>query len=498
MRLTMSIIAVLLVVLANLPLPTALAQERPLSDLLPTASQIGSNAAIVDDRSRGLAEQATGFANPPDAARLLRDWGWQENVFRVYQVVQDPNNALTTVDISLTRFSSSDGAQRALPYFLDDRVAILGESELSNPLQLGDETRAISGAVEGGADTTLYVRQGALLLRVSVTAGEGAPPISAERLAQGMLSLSQGQAQEAAPLPSLAAALPQTLPLAQAECLGVAGEGTFTLPAIEERFAGVLGMATALQDLGWQEGVYRQFGCANPPRDQVGWVDIGLYRFGSDAAAEAAVPLFATARASSTRLQASDAPGVGTASAALAGPGVNGADFTLYFSTGSYLASVTGVAPAGNPRPDVEAVAMALEAQLQNLAPSSAPASPAGPVSVGEATVTPQPTPLPTLPPTAPAVPTIAPVATATPPPAIAPQPTATFAPTPVPIPTETPVPTLIPVVIPTATPVPTLIPVVIPTPIPQPTLTPAPPAATLPPSAGLTPTPRVIHPPTG
>jgi hypothetical protein len=45
-----------------------------------------------------------------------------------------------------------------MPYFLEDRAAILGQSEFPNPTPIGDETRAVNGFYNGAYDFTLYVR----------------------------------------------------------------------------------------------------------------------------------------------------------------------------------------------------------------------------------------------------------------------------------------------------------------------------------------------------
>ncbi|MFT4040802.1 MAG: hypothetical protein QM692_21655, partial [Thermomicrobiales bacterium] len=238
-----------------------------------------------------------------------------------------------------------------------------------------------------------------------------------------------------------------------------------------------------LQRLGWQGGEYRQFGCDNPPGGNAGWIDMTVQQFATPDDASVAVYYFADARQRSTSLQSASAPTLGAATAALSGPGVNGEDYTLYFSSGPYLFSVTGVAPNGDPRADVGDVANALyERSL------GAPTTGDEPSDI--VTVTPAPTVVVIVQET-PAIiapPTIAPPATSTPMPPIA-----TFAPTPAPTmapPLPTAVPTTIPVVIPTTSP---------PPPTAAPTTAPPPPTATRAPSTdvGPTPTPRVIRPPT-
>ena len=454
-----------------------LAQEQPLVDLLPAAGDISADLVQSEDRTRTLDEQAAMFANAGEMIQLLTQWGWQENVFRVYQSTIPASNGApsATIDVSLTRFASQDGAAAALPVFLQDRAAVLGQSEVQRPLQLGDETRALTGSTPQGDDVTLYVRQGNLLLRVSVTTLQGTP-IAPERIAQGILIgvgaqpqpavTEQPQIVESGPLASYLLA---DLPIPNASCFSLANEGALDLPALQGRFGGVNDLDEELQRMGWQGGDFRQFGCDAPPGGNAGWIDMTVQEFASPDDAAVAVYYFADARARSTNLQAASASPLGEATAALSGPGVNGEDYTLYFSSGPLLFSVTGVAPAGDPRADVGDVAAALYERSLGTPVSETPAivtpQPTAPVIVQE---TPLPTPLPT----------IAPPATSTPIP--------TLVPTAVPLPTETPVPTTIPVVIPTSTPLPTAVP----------TAAPPAPTATRTTTTAPTPTPRVIRPP--
>lgn len=453
------------------------AQEQPLSALLPTAADISADLVQSEDRARTLGEQASMFADAGEMTQRLTAWDWQENVFRVYQSTIPTSSGApsATIDISLTRFASPEGAAEALPIFLQDRAAVLGETEVQRPLQLGDETRALRGETPTGDDVTLYVRQGSLLLRVSVTTLQGTP-IAPERIAQGMLT-GVGSADPQAPeQPQVAESGPLVgylladLPIPNASCFSVAGEGALDLATLQGRYGGVLDLEDEMQRLGWQGGDYRQFGCDNPPGGNAGWIDTTVQQFASPDDAAVAVYYFADARARSTSLQAASASPLGEATAALSGPGVNGEDYTLYFSSGPLLFSVTGVAPDGDPRADVGDVAATLYERSLGAPVADPPVmvtpQPTAPVIVQE---TPVPAPLPT------PQPTMAPPATATPVPPIA-----TIAPTP------------IPVAIPTATPVPTTIPVVVPTSTPAPV-----PTATHTTSAAPTPTPRVIRPPT-
>jgi hypothetical protein len=481
MRHVVSIVALLLLI-DSVPAVTVSAQDRSLRDLLPTAADLGPAFVVIDDRTRTLAEQATGFANADEAARLLAGWEWQENVFRVIQNVEStPTGAPSaTLDISLTRFANAEGAALALPYFLSDRAAALAQYEVKSqnltPRSIGDEARVLSGPVDGGDDTTLYVRTGALLLRLSLTSTSMVPALSLEEIARGIVARATGQSPAGAVTVMQPATAPllETLPLDHAACFSVADEGAMDVPAVVERLATDTGASSTLQALGWQGGIYRQFTC-KPPAGRVGWVDISVHRFPDAGSAAEAVTYFASSRAESMDLQPVPAPSIGDSSAALAGPAVNGTEYSLYVSGGPLLYAVTGVAPdsGSDPHADVEAIAAALLA------------SPA-PVQVDE------------LPATSEVIsPTLAPIPTATPLPTLVPIPVATS--TPIPPPTATSVPTAVPpmlAAIPTASPIPTLPPppTVAPTPVPTAILPAAPPSPTATTGPLPTATPRVIH----
>jgi hypothetical protein len=486
MRHLVSIVALLLL-FGSIPAVSVTAQQSSLLDLLPSAAEVGPAFVVVDNHTRTLAEQASGFANADDAARQLAGWDWQENVFQVFQTVDlTPTGApLATLDISLTRFANAESAAQALPYFLSDRAAVLAQHEVKSqylsPLPIGDETRVLSGPVEGGDDTTLYVRTGALLLRLSLTTTSGAPGMSPQQIAQGIVDRATAQSPSSALTVMQPAAEPllNTLPLDHAACFSIEGEGELDVPTVVERLAKGADASATLRALGWQGGVYRQFTC-KPPAGRVGWVDISVHRFPDAASANEAVAYFAASRADSMDLQTVPAPTIGDSSAALTGPAVNGTEYSLYLSGGPLLYAVTGVAPdrGSDPRADVEAIAAALLALT-------------GPVQVQEL-----PTATPAIPVEIPS--TMAPIPTATPFPTFVPIPVPTS--TPLPVPTATPLPTAAPpmlAAIPTATPVTTAPPPLPTTPTPEATAIPTAvsPVVTMGPQ--LTPTPRVIHAPT-
>ena len=184
-------IVTLLLLIGSVPAVSVTAQDRSLLDLLPTAADLGPAFVVVDNRTRTLAEQATGFANADEAARLLAGWDWQENVFQVFQTVGSMSTgAPWRRSTSVSPASRMPKARLWRCPTSCDRAAVLAQHEVKSqnltPRPIGDETRVLSGPVEGGDDTTFYVAR-ARPARLSLTATSGAPALSPQEIAQGIV-----------------------------------------------------------------------------------------------------------------------------------------------------------------------------------------------------------------------------------------------------------------------------------------------------------------------
>ena len=149
--------------------------ETDLADLLPGEGDVPAGLVAVEEGWRTAAAVAAGFPDPAEAARLLAGWGWEANAYRAFAApgpVSAPR-AAASLEVSLHRFAAA-GAAQALDYFADGRIAALGVSE--RPAEpLGDQARAVGGAVDGGAEATVYARLGAVLVRVSAVGPVGSP-----------------------------------------------------------------------------------------------------------------------------------------------------------------------------------------------------------------------------------------------------------------------------------------------------------------------------------
>lgn len=154
--------------------------------------------------------------------------------------------------------------------------------------------------------------------------------------------------------------LPRSLPLSHAACFRTERDGVFTLQEVISRLGAMPDASSRMQQWGWQDGNYRAFACAGPPKGEASWVEINLHCFADAASAWAAVDFFAAARSAGTTLMRADPPGAGDHVVALTGPAVNGKEFTIYASQGPILLRVTDVSPSGIPFMNVLTIAQSV------------------------------------------------------------------------------------------------------------------------------------------
>jgi hypothetical protein len=367
MRQSLAAIAVtVLLVRLYVPVGVAGAQPAPLIDLLPGYPEGGSPLSVVDDGERTLDEHAASFADPAEAAQLLPEWGWQGNAYRLFEAPAAPGGTTRPyLYVSVTRFGDADGAAAALPYVIRDLAAEIGHREIPTDAAVGDEARQFVAPVDGGTDLTLYVRDGALVVRTSVLLTEGAPIADPATVAQGIIAAQTVPRPTAVPRPSLLPWLLDALPPDLSPCLRDVGQEDLDFAELVERFPMVPDAASRLGALGWQAGSYRQFACDTAPSAGLNWVDMSVHRFADAESAAAAVPFFANARTLGTQLYEVPATGPGDATAAVFGPSELGTEYTLYASTGPLLLRVTGIALDTDPTADAELVMTAL--YLRNL-----------------------------------------------------------------------------------------------------------------------------------
>jgi hypothetical protein len=303
--------------------------------------------------------------------------------------------------VSLTRFADADGAAAALPYIVGDLVAGEGHREVPVDSSLGDEAVALVAPTDGGTDYTLYVRSGAVVIRVSVPLADGDPIADPQRVAAGIIEMQHAPPRPIRAPPSMLPYLLEELPADLPSCLLPVGEGTFDFSALVERFPDTPNASERLRALRWEAGSFRQFSCDVPPLGGLNWLDMSAHRFANAALAAEAVPFYAGARLTGTQLAEAPAMVLGDRAMAIVGPSELGTEMTLYVSAGPLLLRVTGIGFEYDPRADVELVMTALylrsldeieASRATNAAPTAAPPTAPAPAPP-TATAVPAPTP---------------------------------------------------------------------------------------------------------
>ncbi len=147
--------------------------------------------------------------------------------------------------------------------------------------------------------------------------------------------------------------IPATLALSQGQPFRLESEGASSfadmvadLPRPEET-------RRLLPTWGWEENFYRVFASDDPPPGAAGWVAIGVHRFASPDGAAKALSYFAAARRGSLGYRSVDIGLFADQTEALTGRAVNGDELIVYARRGNLVFRASGIAPNGDPTPDV-------------------------------------------------------------------------------------------------------------------------------------------------
>jgi hypothetical protein len=132
---------------------------------LPPVSELLTGLVLTEEHARSAATIAATFPNVAEAEQFFQEWGWRENAARVF--TGSTSSGTNRIEVSVFRLADEEVASVALPYFLEARGESLGLSEFTPPPATADESRAITGAVEGGREVTVYLRRGRELFRVT-------------------------------------------------------------------------------------------------------------------------------------------------------------------------------------------------------------------------------------------------------------------------------------------------------------------------------------------
>ncbi len=358
-----SFLTTLTIMLAVMPVAPAPVEARALAMVQASASPfVPEGLEEIERGSRTLDEIASGFPSPAEAGRLLSSWGWEGNAY--YNYAGSTDAGTDSLEVSFHLFASPAGATEAMSYFAAGRALMLGLSPVP-VARIGDELLAISGSRDGVNETTIYLRDGAFLIRISAVAPVGDPTSDAITTAEGLLL----QAQVTGPLVrsgSVEDLLPTLRELPAAFI--VSDEGRRSQSDIAQTFLRPREAASFLAAQDFRTNVYRYFAApegSSPYPGAATSIEVSLHLFGTSAQADRALPYYADGRAEALGIRVVGAYDIGNGAIMLQGvaPDGSGVEVTVYLLLGNVLARISAVSPDGAPTADALATTLAVAAR---------------------------------------------------------------------------------------------------------------------------------------
>lgn len=163
-------------------LPQQTIAEPDLATLLPLQHEVPSDLQHTGDRERSLIDVAANYIDPAETERLFASWGWEGNVTRSYESTSG-SSGVTSVYVSIHRFSSARNAENGLDYSIEDQAASTEAREVA-VTPLATTTRALATS----SDVTIYGQQGNVVIRLTVTDPNGDPMPTAEAIMESILA----------------------------------------------------------------------------------------------------------------------------------------------------------------------------------------------------------------------------------------------------------------------------------------------------------------------
>lgn len=152
-----------------------------LPDALPL--DYGDRCRVTEDSSRDFAEMADRLGGERVAGPRLREWGWAGMRYRTYACDNPPRSGVTLAEVNVHQFATARDAQEAADFFAEARAA--GERMIveRGGADLGDYAVVVTGPVQGGKEFTVYIADGARLIRVTGVSTSGIPFIDVRKIA---------------------------------------------------------------------------------------------------------------------------------------------------------------------------------------------------------------------------------------------------------------------------------------------------------------------------
>ena len=310
-----------------------------LSTLVPSVLELplGQPFHLESEGISTFDDMVRSFPDPVEAHELLLEWGWQENVYRIYASDNPPPNAVGWVALGIHRFASVDGAAAALPYFAAARRNALGYQPVDVGL-FADQTEAMAGQAVNGEELIIYARRGNLVFRVDGIAPNGDP--TADVFEAILMPLRQLVDEPRVVSPEFFDVLPDVSTLLPG--LSLTEEHARSGGTIAATFPDVAEAERLFQDWGWRESAARVFTGSTPAGTTR--VEVSVFRLANDQAAASALPYFLDARAEALDLSATSAPPARADEARAISGSVEGEqEATVYIRRGRDLFRITGI-----------------------------------------------------------------------------------------------------------------------------------------------------------
>jgi predicted metalloprotease len=322
-----------------------------LTTLVPATLELpqGQPFRVESDGISTFDDMLSSFPDPVEAAALLREWGWQENVYRIYASDDPPPDAVGWLALGIHRFASVDGAAAALPFFAEARRNALGYEPVDVGL-FADQTEAMTGEAFNGQELIIYARRGNLIFRVDGIAPNGNP--TADVFEAILLPLRQLVDEPRVVSPELFDALPDVGTLLPG--MNLAEEHARSAGTIATTFPDVAEAERLFQDWGWRESAAQVFTGSTPAGTTR--IEVSVFRLANEEAAAEVLPYFLDARAAALDLSETTPPSArGDDARAISGPVEGGQEATVYVRRGRDLFRITGIG-SGNPMADIAAL----------------------------------------------------------------------------------------------------------------------------------------------
>jgi hypothetical protein len=158
--------------------------------LLPTVDDLPAGYTQTQQDQLQRADVATALGDEATIDAQLRDMAWRENWFREFQLPPDQADPAKTqvLYVSIHRFRNIEGAQQALPFFVEKGTELNGYTEVDGN-KYGDSSVTMTGtSSEGGNVVVIYALKENILVRIYGYSVSGDPTADVEALVEAELA----------------------------------------------------------------------------------------------------------------------------------------------------------------------------------------------------------------------------------------------------------------------------------------------------------------------